>query len=314
MKGWCQQTKENEPFKKVRNIETLPPILTILAGETFDGPTTGSIILNGRRQTTFFEMFWVGENAIGGPWLPESIRILLGAQGKILVCEKLSTQEQTSSQDAVKWLVFDGETEVITETPLEATSNANLFDMTLFALVSNIFPRKDPSKSHSILHVKLPSADCNTAESDSWFCFNDFVVTESSYSEVSRFPVDEFGGYRHPSVIFFTTRPLLDIISLPPSLSSAGASVTSEMLIPESVFALESLSSVPCKHVARLPRIGEVVALDGEFVSVEAAKASVDSNGKRIASSDGRQFLARISIIDDKEVGKTYLIKSSKFY
>jgi len=300
-KGWCQQTKENEPFKKVRNIENLPQILTILAAETFDGPATGNIILNGRKQATFFDMFWTQENPVGGPWLPETIRVLLNPNGNICVAEKLSVPgDRESLTSGEKWLVFDGSSEVIVESPLEATStHEQLFEMNLFATVSNIFPKYEPSKSHSILHIKLPIRE---STSFSWFCFNDFVVTESAFSEVASFPVDEYGGYRHPSVLLYTSRSLADLIELPLLLSQATSTV-SPFVIPESVFALESLSSVPCKPVESLPRAGQLIALDGEFVSVETAKASVSATGKRVASSGGRQFLARISIIDEDETG-----------
>ena len=53
----------------------------------------------------------------------------------------------------------------------------------------------------------------------------------------------------------------------------------------------------------QLPGKGDLVAFDGEFVSVEAARTAVNAEGKRVARSVGRQFLARISVIDQaKEV------------
>jgi hypothetical protein len=210
-----------------------------------------------------------------------------------------------------KWIVFDGNTEELASAPAgsrEQEVGTQVFEMDLFAVVSNIFPEKGSLKSHPILHVKLPRSS-NT----SWYCFNDFVVSESSFAEVASFPGGEFGGFRHPSIVLFSTRS--DLVEVA-TTSSNIADISSAVVIPESIFDIQSLSSVRCKRVGKLPRAGELIALDGEFVSVEQAKVSVNALGKRVASTDGRQFLARISIIDENSEGLLYILNYllSHFY
>jgi PAB-dependent poly(A)-specific ribonuclease subunit 2 len=48
------------------------------------------------------------------------------------------------------------------------------------------------------------------------------------------------------------------------------------------------------------------IAFDAEFVSVEVAKTDVDTMGQRTINHEGRQVLARISIIDGNSVLSTF--------
>ena len=46
---------------------------------------------------------------------------------------------------------------------------------------------------------------------------------------------------------------------------------------------------------------GEIVGFDAEFVSVETEKSTVNADGLRVISTEGRQVVARISLIDYEE-------------
>ena len=205
--------------------------------------------------------------------------------------------------------------------------------MKLIAVVSSIFQNNktlkkgdDESKGHPILHLKLqaPSKTDNRAEnSDSstqnddsinsnnkqWYCFNDFQVTESSFSEASEFQA--VNAYRYPSVIIFSSADSETTVSLD---TGSNAVANDNISINSSIFQLPSLSSIPSCKPINLPVKNDILAFDGEFVSVEAAKASMNSEGKRIMNTEGRQFLARISVIDTNFRGILIEIITASLY
>ena len=51
-------------------------------------------------------------------------------------------------------------------------------------------------------------------------------------------------------------------------------------------------------QVDSLPGPGDAVAFDAEFVSVEVENALIDSAGKRTVHKEGRQVVARMSLVD----------------
>ena len=46
--------------------------------------------------------------------------------------------------------------------------------------------------------------------------------------------------------------------------------------------------------------MGDTIGIDAEFVALEMEKASVLQDGTRVVSKEGRQALARLSIIDNR--------------
>ena len=76
--------------------------------------------------------------------------------------------------------------------------------------------------------------------------------------------------------------------------------------VPSSVLQLPSLSSLPSVRLnaTTLPGKGALVAFDGEFVSVELERAVVNATGHRVVSDEGRQVLARISLVEGGAVGE----------
>ena len=68
---------------------------------------------------------------------------------------------------------------------------------------------------------------------------------------------------------------------------------------------LPSLSSTPSVRLnsTLLPGRGFLVAFDGEFVSVELERAVVNAAGNRVVAEEGRQVLARISLVEGGVAG-----------
>jgi PAB-dependent poly(A)-specific ribonuclease subunit 2 len=156
----------------------------------------------------------------------------------------------------------------------------------------------DSSKGNSNSSISNINGGDNTEEWQ-WFLYNDFAITPSSAEEAGTFE-----EWRHPCMICYRridyekeclTSSLLDIdTSLP--------------VVPGSVLSLASLSQTPSIRlppVESLPGKGDLIAFDGEFVSVEVERSKVNSEGKRVVSEEGRQVLARSSLVDGGEASNT---------
>jgi len=75
--------------------------------------------------------------------------------------------------------------------------------------------------------------------------------------------------------------------------------------IPVSVFSSPSLSTAPPRSLSftplppsQLPGRGDMIGIDAEFVQLEMEKASMREDGTRVVSKEGRQALARLSVLD----------------
>jgi PAB-dependent poly(A)-specific ribonuclease subunit 2 len=171
------------------------------------------------------------------------------------------------------------------------------FNMT--AIISQVIsPENNIETKHLILHMKKMMQD-NIVGGDNlkWVLFNDFVIMESNVTEVTT-----FDSYRHPCLIFFSQKEceskLLSGTITCPNLAKVDVD---NAIIPSSVLQLNSLSqtsSIPLPSLTSIPGPGDLIAFDGEFVSVEAERATINAEGQRVVSEEGRQVLARISLVD----------------
>ena len=230
---------------------------------------------------------------MGGNWLPGEIEIILLQNGQVIVSELQENPNIDESHDTPKnstWLLCDGVVEEFSDVPASEKKEflsklsspvASTHRMGLVTVISSIFSEKeegisgDKHKGHPILHMKLPEDPSSSQSRHEWHCFNDFQVTKESFEDTTTFFPGHLQSYRHPSVIFFALINSKELI-----ISPLWTSV--DINIPSSVFNIQSLSAVPSirPSLSSLPKRGDIIAFDGEFVSVEAAKKTVDSSGK----------------------------------
>jgi Ubiquitin carboxyl-terminal hydrolase/Exonuclease len=183
---------------------------------------------------------------------------------------------------------------------------------------------------HSILHIRRALNSKDSCGSGDWWMFNDFVLQPSD----ERAAVT-FADWRHPSTLFFgradyqyTPQPSSEPESPVPLSRDVVQSPPTRQVVPSSVLLLPSLSQTPCVRLiastgqaartqARagplrdkerdddqyqpppLPEKGELIAFDGEFVSVQAERVVLNAEGQKVIKEEGRMLLARISIISD---------------
>lgn len=222
---------------------------------------------------------------------------------KLIISSKIRVVDPLL-QEKYTWSIFDGATETLADVPASIAMGLNDLNLNwvverfdLQAVLSQILSVEE---SQILLHVKVDREE--TREDATWMLFNDFLVQESHPSEVLSFP-----PWRHPCVVCFSRQNIEETPAENSLNSHGGGSENSDVIVPESVLHIQSISQVPCIRLvskatsspdeARLPQRGGLIAFDGEFVSVSLEQSQVSSNGQRVVQEEGRQILARMSLL-----------------
>jgi Ubiquitin carboxyl-terminal hydrolase/Exonuclease len=173
------------------------------------------------------------------------------------------------------------------------------------------------------------------ASKGDWWMFNDFVLQPSDERAAVTFadwrhPSTMFFGredYQYDSQCKCddsSASVALANLSLAPS-NPVPVAPFRRQIVPSSVLSLPSLSQTPCVRLVAsaaqsaktqtrlrekdreddqyqpppLPEKGDLIAFDGEFVSVQAERVVLNAEGQKVIKEEGRMLLARISIISD---------------
>lgn len=321
MRGWCAASESYEPCKQIRRIrfEKLQNILTLLCGDTLlsqTNPSRGKV--QELKSPSSELLYWKGRNLLGGPWLPAVIEVLFvptvdqngvvdSNTGDVYVSELLTPENQSAMSEPL-WLVYDGKTTqtfpqpaskfklVNLSTPL--TNACQATQLALFGVISGIKHHSKPAESksdpscHTVLHLLTKKTPMNPHPE--WTLFNDFSIVPCTESDVRLFQ-----EWRFPCTLFFMK-------SQSPSFWNNGSladsiRATPRVKVPASILNLNSISSVPCVPVHQTnyhPSTQSPLAFDAEFVSVEVEQAEMDARGQRIVHDEGRQVIARMSILE----------------
>lgn len=254
--------------------------------------------------------------------------------GEVFISELLTNSPsllpealKSDSPPSSTWLIYDGKTSMTTSQPASKIKLANCPEevvarshttlLTLFGVISGIrhcasqrgneqqLGSNSKPSCHTVLHLvtKKPSFSSSSDPSSlptapaEWTLFNDFSISPSKEVDARI-----FSDWRFPCVIFFMKSESSAVLWKNGSLYESYSSVPRVRLPATSIMNLNSISSVPCVpmqhptsyHPASLPPL----AFDAEFVSVEVEKVEIDARGQRIVHDEGRQVVARISIIE----------------
>ena len=223
------------------------------------------------------------------------------------------------------WVIYDGQRDFFSDKPAsqvaefgiekgsqENESSWEIEIMSLVAVVSQVTSAGGNQKNaqdtqHTVMHMKRDPAQISEADKErghDWVLCNDFRIQYTDARDVVTF--DE---WRHPCVTFFA-RGQDDRIGYDFGAGRIDVSGTENALIPQAVLQLPSASQTPCIRLDLggagpggsaaglfVPTRGEIVAFDGEFVSVELEKAEVNAEGQRQTVTEARSNLARISLV-----------------
>ena len=337
MKGWCSASERYEPFKQVRSMLSAPRMLSLLCGATVRDPKEATISGALGEAASIGSMhlhFWSKKNSAGGPWLPVEMEMAFLRKSTInsgrssvlslvvstkMLLPQVQSEGEVGKEEAAApssdalWIVFDGKKESMSTAPASQTPSSGISEeagwvvsaYNLLSVVSQVSSfDKDISSEvskHCVLHVrtnsKLVVPHGPEEPMNQWMSFNDFVIAPSSPTEATTFP-----DWRHPCMIFFCRKDYEDEHLSKQTTSPKFPLIDADKaLIPGTVLSLTSLSqtqSIRLPVLTSLPDKGDLIAFDGEFVSVELERASVNDEGQRVVSDEGRQVLARISLVD----------------
>lgn len=162
-----------------------------------------------------------------------------------------------------------------------------------------------PPHSLTAARILLTLAICNLSPSRRSDYLYSFPTKVSPPLHASSSVSSTAQGYRTGSNLMSmqalqATLPSAQERSLPGSPSTATSSDKAVIAVPASVLQLPSLSTTPSIRLGStgLPGPGTLIAFDGEFVSVALEKSVLSAQGSRVVAAEGRQVLARISLVD----------------
>lgn len=240
-------------------------------------------------------------------------------------CIPLGEQNPNSSRlssDTSIWIVFDGVDEFVSDRPasqcgeyeFSSSSTASVdtsiggWSIVRYNLLAVVPQVTAGDRKHLVLHLNKgvstgaveelgPSDQGATKSSSEWYLFNDFHVKKVEDVEVVSFP-----AWKHPCMVCFEQQELKITNETSGTKSAPAVLASDSLVVPESVLMLESLSHTPSirllQSFATLPGPGDLIAFDGEFVSVSVERSHINAAGERIVSEEVRQVLARISLLD----------------
>ena len=349
VRGWCAASSSYEPVEQTRSFDakagSLPKVLMLSCGDTVRDVTKGTlesvkVVADNQHKT-----YWSQQNIIGGSWLPIDIEILTvrleeGKLDEVIISELMSspkaesdvptggkTDEGRASTAAAQWVICGGggggggagtdvgrissrpyseELESDSKYPPSAVVTVSRYR--LFSVISQIVSnRRD--WSHALVHTRTLepiASDGSDDNNERWTLFNDFQVRSCSESEVTT-----FGAYRHPCLLYFARQDyrVQSVMGTPEQRAEGCTPVK----IPDSVLKLPSLSAhVSLSSNMLKTQAGDLLAFDAEFVSVEVERSELSSSGHRVVSDEGRQVLARISLLseDGKVILDDYILPS----
>ena len=148
--------------------------------------------------------------------------------------------------------------------------------------------------------AKLDGEDTGT----DWLLLNGFVVTPSTADDVRSFNAK----FKEPSIVLYREVSGSDsgkeAVNIDPSKDLSAAAFRAPKIVSPSIMGTESISSngagpmLSISGLQRLPLKGRLVAIDAEFVCVQAEESMITVSGSKEILSEPRNALARLSVID----------------
>jgi Exonuclease len=136
-------------------------------------------------------------------------------------------------------------------------------------------------------------ASLQTSKSDdSWALINGFIVCDATLEDATNFSIP----YKEPSLVIYSAIDDDYQLRIPSHMDT--------LTIPPEVMKTVSLTNGSKSPLAAnqtpsaLPGLGELVAFDAEFVSLQEEEATLTDAGSKVVVRETRYAVARISLID----------------
>lgn len=168
----------------------------------------------------------------------------------------------------------------------------------LTAAISHVYDvsKKASKHSHLVTQIKVHSSyhafhgsDSSSTVAGGWYLFNDFLITPCTIQEVVDF------SFRSPCVLYYKRIDLDERMVREAPINP----ISEEVFFTENPIKrnnYQPLNYIPLSR-QNLPKRGDIVAIDSEFVSLGAEEAEIKTDGSRVVINPCHFSLARVSVI-----------------
>lgn len=138
--------------------------------------------------------------------------------------------------------------------------------------------------------VKVPASYLlNTSESQ-WFIFNDISISAVSAQEAVWFSLD----WKTPCVLYYSSNEVMN------GCTEITQAITQDVFVEDKCLArsggTRGITFTPLS-ATEMPKPGELVAMDAEFVTLNQEEAELRSDGKMSTIKPSHMSVARITCI-----------------
>eukprot|EP00727_Mastigamoeba_balamuthi_P006450 m51a1_g2425 hypothetical protein (1175) ;mRNA; f:815855-826879 len=259
-KAWCEPCKHYQQTEQLRAASSLPSILCLCTKSSKETDIWPSLLKQ-------------SQDPDEAPWVPYTLQIRLSPEGAVNV-EAL---------------------------PQNAPAAEDVYYLTsVMCHITDCSPKV--SKSGSLVaHVNVPyeylerrsfvPQGCEPG-SPQWYLFNDFRITNTNAREPLRFD----SVWKCPCVITYTKSTLQGSVPCPAPVNPIMNEVFYNRTLLNRASVIPVKLTIPASP-SMLPKRGDVVAVDCEFVSLSAEEVVTELDGTRVVVTPAHLSPARVSCV-----------------
>lgn len=138
--------------------------------------------------------------------------------------------------------------------------------------------------------IKVPSSYIETPEEYQWFIFNDINISPVSAQEAVWFSLD----WKVPCVLYYSSTEVVN------SQSKITPGITQDVFGEDKCLARSrgtAIITFTPLAASEMPKPGDLVAMDAEFVTLNQEEAELRSDGKMSTIKPSHMSVARITCI-----------------
>lgn len=161
----------------------------------------------------------------------------------------------------------------------------------LTAVVCHISDQQAPERRNVVSLIRVPSSyDKDSSSNSKWYIFNDISISWVPAQEAVWFSLD----WKVPCVLYYSTDEVFN------ARSEIAPSITQDVFLEDKCLArsggTRGITFTPLA-TTEMPKPGELVAMDAEFVTLNQEEAELRSDGKMSTIKPSHMSVARITCI-----------------
>lgn len=308
--AWCNECSRYQPHTRLKVIQNLPDILAFNCGlenvRDFEFWLIQQMLMKQQREES-------GENVTStntAPHMPASTQVMC-RYGRSCTRKGCRFKHEPGHGDKDKepeedlnsiWiplglkveLTSEGRVELVEipdDEPIPKEEDPNVKYYELYATVAHIKDSK--SGGNLVTHINVGETYHYRKENvtcTQWYLFNDFSITPVEKHEAVQFNLD----WKVPCTIYFMRRQVHKHYDIP-----VKNPISADILFEDTALVNPQRRKVSFTPLSpeEIPKEGEIIALDAEFVSLNQEESELRSDGTRSTIKPSHLTVARISCI-----------------